>query len=634
MRAHDEFRRLVEELPVAVYTCDREGLITYFNQQAALLWGRSPALNDPADRFCGSFKIFSANGQPVRHAECWMALALERGREYVGKEILVERPDGTRLTALAHARPTYDEAGNIAGAINVVVDISDRKDSEEAQALLAAIVECSDDAIVSKSIDGRILSWNASAERLFGYTAAEAIGQRITLIVPPERYDEERAILALLRSGKRADHYDTVRVAKDGRRIETSLTVSPIFDGHGRVIAASSVARDITGRRQFEERLRQADRSKNEFLAMLAHELRNPLAPIRNVVEILRRHAAAAPELELSVEVIDRQVLQMTRLIDDLLDVARITANKLELRRQRIELGEVLRMAVETSRPLMEDQRQEFVLSLPAESIQLDGDLARLAQMTSNLLNNASRYTPAGGRVSLTVEREGSEAVITVRDNGIGISADALPHIFEMFTQAGEQSDQVQGGLGIGLTLVKRVVDLHDGRIDAHSDGAGKGSEFVIRLPALPAVPARPRAPEIPEPAIAATKSPLRVLVVDDNRDSAISLSMVMSLAGHEVQSAYDGLEAIETARTFRPEVILLDIGLPRMNGYDAARSIRQEPWGQGMVLIATTGWGQDADRQRSRDAGFDHHLIKPLDPAALLGLLASIKQVSAESIA
>jgi signal transduction histidine kinase len=367
-----------------------------------------------------------------------------------------------------------------------------------------------------------------------------------------------------------------------------------------------------------------ADRQKDEFLAMLAHELRNPLAPIRNAVHIAQLKNPLEPEVQWGLDVIEHQLQQMTRILDDLLDVSRATRNTLGLRKERLDLGEILQAALETSRPLIEAGGQDFVVTLPPEPIVLDADPIRLAQVISNLLNNAAKYTERGGHIWLTAERQRAEAVVTVRDTGIGISAEMLPRVFEMFTQGDKSQERSQGGLGIGLTLAKRIVELHGGTITAHSDGPGLGSTFIVRLPVTDErSPARPRASR--EPARTAPAASRRILVVEDERISAASLEILLGIKGHEIRSAYDGLEAVSAADEFRPDVVLLDIGLPKLNGYEVAQRIRRQPWGRGMVLIALTGWGQETDRHRSQAAGFDHHLVKPVDPADLVQLLASL---------
>ena len=374
----------------------------------------------------------------------------------------------------------------------------------------------------------------------------------------------------------------------------------------------------IENARLYEE-LRENDRRKDEFLATLAHELRNPLAPIRNSLQVMRLAGADRAAMDGSRAMIERQVQQMVRLVDDLLDISRISRGKMELRRQRVDLATVIAGAVETSRPLIERMGHTLSVTLPPEPVHLHGDLTRLAQVFLNLLNNAAKYSEPGGQITLAAETRGVEVIVSVRDTGIGIPADMLPRIFDIFTQVDRSLERSQGGLGIGLTLVKRLTEMHGGDIVALSDGPGRGSEFVVRLPILPesagqeAVPLATMSPALPG---------RRILVVDDNRDSADSLTLILGMLGNEVRTAYDGVEAVESAAAFRPELVFLDIGLPRLNGYDAARRIRQQPGGATMTLVALTGWGQEDDRRRSREAGFDHHLVKPVDPLELERLL------------
>ncbi len=371
-------------------------------------------------------------------------------------------------------------------------------------------------------------------------------------------------------------------------------------------------------------RLKEADRRKDEFLATLAHELRNPLAPVRNAVQVLRLKGSDQPDLRWSREVIERQVEHLTRLVDDLLDISRITRNKLELRKQRVELADVVNAAVEASRPLIERCGHELTVTLPPRPVHLEADLVRLSQVVLNLLNNAAKYSERGGRIWLTAGREGSDVVVSVKDTGVGIPAEKLPCLFEMFFQVERSLERAQGGLGIGLSLVRRLVELHGGRVEVRSEGAGKGSEFIVRLPALVESPPAPRPQEPGGTGEVPAAPPRRMLVVDDNRDAADSLAMLLRMTGHEVHVAYDGLAAVAACERLRPEVVLLDIGMPRLNGYDACRRIRAEGWGSGMVLIALTGWGQEEDRSRSAEAGFDGHLTKPVDLTALLQLLNS----------
>jgi signal transduction histidine kinase len=373
------------------------------------------------------------------------------------------------------------------------------------------------------------------------------------------------------------------------------------------------------------KQLRAEDRRKDEFLATLAHELRNPLAPIRNGLELIRLSGNNPETLDQARTMIERQVRQMVRLVDDLLDVSRISRNKLELRRECVDLAVIVRSAAETSRPLIEAAAHELHVSLPEEPVRLDADPVRLAQAFSNLLNNAAKYSEPGGHISLIAERREGEVVVRVKDTGIGIPAEKLAHIFDLFVQVDGSRDGPQGGLGIGLTLVRRLVEMHHGTVEAHSEGTGRGCEFVIRLPV--AIP--PESPQLPAPdgapGGAAAPVPRRVLVVDDNRDAADSLAEILELLGHEVATAYNGLRAVEEVQAFRPELVLLDLGMPGLDGYDAARQIRQLPECGDVMLVALTGWGQEEHRRRSREAGFNDHMVKPVDLAALERLLAGL---------
>lgn len=357
------------------------------------------------------------------------------------------------------------------------------RDRMPARALLAAIVESSDDAIISKTLEGIIVSWNGGAERLFGYSADEAVGQPITMLIPPDKLDDERIILERLRRGERIEHYETVRVTKGGQALDISLSISPIRDSTNRIVGASKVARDITQRRQVEQALRDADQRKDEFLATLAHELRNPLAPILNSLHVLRATGSADPAAMRVHSILERQVSHMVRLVDDLLEISRISRGTLGLRREHVALAAVISSAVETSKPLIDRARHELVLSIPGEELTLDADPVRLAQVFANLLNNAAKYSEPGGTIWLTAQREGAHVVVSVRDAGIGISAEMLPRVFEMFAQEASALARAQGGLGVGLTIVQRLVHLHGGSVTVRSAGLGTGSEFTVHLP-------------------------------------------------------------------------------------------------------------------------------------------------------
>jgi PAS domain S-box-containing protein len=496
-----------------------------------------------------------------------------------------------------------------------------------AQALLAAIVESSDDAIISKTLDGIITSWNRGAERLFGYTAAEAVGQSVLILIPEDRKDEEQMILSRLRRGERIEHYETVRVAKGGRALDISLTISPIRDEHGNLLGASKVARDITAQKRAQRELEQADARKNEFLALLAHELRNPLGPIRHAAKILGARAPSPDEVKWATSIIDRQTEHMTRLVEDLLDVSRITRGTIELRRERVDIAAILRSAVESSSALVEKSRHQLKVTPPAEPLYVEGDPTRLTQVVANLLDNAAKYTNPGGRLWLSAKREDELAVIRVKDSGIGISSDILPRIFDMFTQAGQPVERTQGGLGVGLSLVEKLVQLHGGSVSAYSAGVGAGSEFTIKLPAMPKGAKTVSTQQAPAAAQEPPRKLCRVLVVDDNEDSAESLGMLLRIMGHDVKTANDGEGAIVLAETFKPDVAILDIGLPKLNGYDLAKQIRAQHWARDVVLVALTGWGQEEHRRRSAESGFNHHLTKPVEFDVLQQILAAAER-------
>lgn len=499
------YRELVERLPAALYTCDSAGRVTMFNEAAAALWGRRPLIGQ--DRWCGSYRLYRPDGSELPLDECPMAVTLREGRAVVGEEIVIERPDGVRRAVLPHPEPIFSPSGEMAGAVNMLVDITDIKDSEDA--------------------------------------------------------------------------------------------------------------------------LRRADRRKDEFLATLAHELRNPLAPIRNALHLLRL-SANQPGDEGVHAMMSRQVDHLVRLVDDLMEVSRITRGKIDLRRERVDLTVILQVAVETSQPLLDAAHHHFVVSLPSESLTLDADAVRLVQVFANLLSNAAKYTPEGGHVWLTAFRQGSDAVISVKDTGIGISREMLPGVFDLFVQ-GEHGQRDRGGLGIGLTLVKRLVDMHGGSVEARSGGDGRGSEFRVSLPLAAAPTASSTPSHAPAERPVRSLADRRVLVVDDNRDGADSLGMMLQALGAETHVVYDGRSALAQIATIRPDIVLLDIGMPDMSGHDVAREIRRLPELGGVLLIALTGWGQDEDRRRSADAGIDYHLVKPLEFETLQTVLTSLEALRGE---
>jgi PAS domain S-box-containing protein len=538
-------------------------------------------------------------------------------------------------------RGTYDQLdafrfGVVGVAVSAMAEqlIRTRRRSERRRKFLKTTLACIGDAVITTDTEGRVTGMNGMAEALTGWTADEAAGRPLTtvfdIVNEHTRQPVDNPAVRALKDGVvvgLANH--TVLIARDKTERPIDDSAAPIRGDGGRLYGCVLVFRDITERHRMENELRQvaaalsaADRRKDEFLATLAHELRNPLAPIRTGLQVMRLAGADAGAIERARSMMGRQLEHLVRLIDDLMDVSRISRGKIELRRALVPLAEAVGTAVEASRPLIDDMGHELTVTVPGHPVVIDADPTRLAQVFANLLNNAAKYSERGGHIWLTAERQGSDVVVSVRDTGIGIAADKLAGIFDLFSQVDRSLERARGGLGIGLHLVKRLVELHGGGIEARSGGPGRGSEFVVRLPVVVEA-------SVPPPADggarAAPKSSLRVLVVDDNQDGADSLAMMLKLMGHDTRTAYDGKRGVELAGEYRPDVALFDIGLPKLNGYEACRLIRQQPWGRNSVLIAVKGWGADGDRQLSRDAGFDHHLVKPVDPNTLMQLMAEL---------
>lgn len=486
----------------------------------------------------------------------------------------------------------------------------------ETRTTLAAIVESSDDAIIGLDVQGRVNAWNPGAARMYGYTREEIVGQPIACLIPPQLHFEEQDIFEKVRAGYAVQHYETVRLHKDGTPIEVSLGVSPVRDAQGRVVGVSKVARDISERKRAERESAEAARRKDEFLAILAHELRNPLAPIRYALNIVRQSNASEEQRRRADEIVTRQVDQMARLLDDLLDVSRIARGQVTLRRKWVDLTSVVGCTIDAARPLLDAKAHRLSLDLPREAVRLNADPVRLTQILGNLLTNAAKYTDRCGDIHLSARRDGDELVLSVRDNGIGISPDMMPRMFTLFAQASPALQRSEGGLGVGLALVKEFVEMHGGKIDAYSEGPGKGAEFVVRLP----IGENPHDEGQQQAPPSATR-PLRVLVADDNVDIAETSATLLQLWGHDVRVAHGGREALEVAEAFRPQVALLDIGMPQVSGLEVARALRRHPWGARIRLVAVTGWGQEEDRRLALRSGFDDHVTKPVDPARLQSL-------------
>jgi PAS domain S-box-containing protein len=518
--------------------------------------------------------------------------------------------------------PVFDAGRKPDGWVTMISDVHERKRAEEAlraaQEQLQIVVDAIPATVMRCNREAVILWCNETYARWLALPREEVVGRSLGYLRGEQSMREVLPYIERVRRGEPVRYERIAEFRAFGRRW-VSATMTPVFDAAGEPNGWVTVSFDIHERKLMEEALRDADRKKDEFLATLAHELRNPLAPIRNAIAILRRKNVLDPELAWSREVIERQVEQMTRLIDDLLDIARIASGKLLVRRERVTLERTVDMALETSRPNITAAGHALSVVLPTERVVLDADPMRLAQVFSNLLNNAARYSEPRGAIRLSAGVEGGEVVVRVEDEGIGFPTEVASQIFEPFSQFTRSSERAHGGLGIGLTLVKGIVGLHGGSVEAHSAGPGKGSEFTVRLPVVSEAfidQGVPRGESVAKP-----PPGFRVLVADDNRDAADSLQRILSLYGYDVRVAYDGAEAIAVSESFTPRVAVLDIGMPGANGYQVARTLRARH-GEGIRLIALTGWGQEGDRRRAMEAGFDFHLTKPVDPGILNELL------------
>ncbi|MEO8223680.1 MAG: PAS domain-containing protein [Gammaproteobacteria bacterium] len=538
-----------------------------------------------------------------------------------GKPFTVEDEEGERMY-VTRGVPLRGEEGDIYAVLAISHEITARKRAERAVEAAARqlqlVTDVSPVLLAHCDEDVRYKFVNRAYAERFGLTPGQIIGRTLREVVG-------EAAFATLQP-----HVDTVLAGTPvqfeveipyGRGMGTQYiyaAYTPEFDAAGRVVGLVAGILNITDRRRAEQALRDADRRKDEFLATLAHELRNPLAPISNSIDILERASSDPLLVNTARGTLRRQVTHMVKLVDDLLDVARINRNKLELRREPVTLSSVLQHALETCRPLADAAQQRLTVSLPTNPVVIDGDPVRLSQVFSNLLTNASRYNHPGGTIDLSAVLDGAAVEVRVRDSGIGLPAEKLEEIFELFSQLQGGPARDSGGLGIGLSLVRRLVELHGGTVSANSEGPGRGSEFIVRLPVVPPGLRSDVQPEAATPATAG----LRLLVVDDNVDSAESLALLLELSGHAVRTAHNGPDALAAAATQRPHVVILDLGLPGMSGYEVCQALRREAWGSEMLVVALTGWGQASDRAKTTEAGFDTHLVKPVDPDALAAVI------------
>ncbi|HEY6863813.1 MAG TPA: PAS domain S-box protein [Burkholderiales bacterium] len=621
-RSEDRFRLLVESVrDYAIFMLDPEGRVATWNAGAQRIKGYA------AEEIIG--RHFSTFYPPDAIAAQWPQQELEMAKrdgrfEDEGWRL---RKDGSRFWANVVITALYDRSsGELRGFGKVTRDLSERRAHEErvraSEERFRMLVEgVKDYAIFMLDPQGRVVSWNAGAQRIKGYRPEEIIGQHFSVFYPPEALERgwpEYELTVARKEGRLED--EGWRVRRDKSLFWANVVITPLYGEDGVLRGYSKVTRDMTERKHVEA-LEEGRRQMSEFLAMLGHELRNPLAPIRNAVHVMSRKKLDPTASEWCRDVIDRQVSQLARLVDDLLDVTRITSGKIIVHKMPIDLNLAVERAIESSRPVLDARRHTLKVRLADEPVTVEGDMVRLSQAILNLLNNAAKYTPEGGVVSCAVRRDGANAVVSVRDNGVGIPRDLLPKIFELFVQGDRSLDRSEGGLGVGLTLVDRLVRLHGGTVHAESAGPGMGSEFVVRLPLAEQAAAGSgqdtrKAPE-------AAESARRVLVVEDNRDAADTLAAAVRSWGHVVQVAYDGTSALEAARDFRPDVALLDIGLPGLNGYQLADRLKSHFGEDELLLIAVSGYAQEEDLERSLNAGIARHFAKPVDLELLRELLA-----------
>jgi hypothetical protein len=623
-QSEELYRHLVASiLDSAIVLLDFSGNVTTWNEGAERIQGYSAA--EILGRNFSAFYTPEALERETPRFE--LSRARENGR-FAGEGWRV-RPDGPPYWAsiVITAIPVGD--GSPRGFIHITRDLTGQRtqlmalrESEERFRLLVEGVQ--EYAIFMLDPEGKVTSWNRGAEMIKGYAASEIIGSHFSRFYPQEAILQGKPAWEL----ETATRYGSVeeegwRVRKDGSRFWANVVITALRDKEGDLRGFAKVTRDMTERRRVEE-LEQADRQKDEFLALLAHELRNPLAPIRTALEVLRRRDVPAPALDQAGLLAERQLRNMARLLDDLLDISRIREGRIELRKQPLNVSTLLRAASDAARPLMDERRHDFVVDDPANDIWVEGDGVRLEQVLGNLLNNAAKYTEPGGEIRLSANSNDGNVLIRVQDTGIGIEPLMVSRVFDLFVQAERRTELSAGGVGVGLSLARKLVELHGGRVEAFSAGAGRGAEFIVRLPTTAPPPAAEE--KLVASAVAATAHGLRVLLVDDNVDSADGLGLLLELQGHEIRVAYDGPTALETARQFRPHVALLDIGMPSMDGYELGRRLHATPETKDVLLVAMTGWGQDEDHRKSREAGFAHHLVKPFEPAVLEKLLAGVK--------
>ena len=615
----ERFRLLVEGVTdYAIFLLDPDGIVSSWNAGAERIKGYL------GHEIIG--KHFSTFYPPEALERDWPAYELKKAVE-LGRfedEGWRLRKDGSRFWASVVITTIYGPDRAVQGFSKITRDLTERRKHEEELRLseerFRLLVEgVRDYAIFMLNPDGTVATWNAGAERIKGYQAHEIVGKHFSLFYPADALARNYPAYELevaARSGRFED--EGWRVRKDGSLFWANVIITAMRSPAGELVGFAKLTRDLTQRKRVEA-LEESHRQTNEFLAMLAHELRNPLAPINNAVSMMRMVDIADPEIRWSRDVIERQTSHMTRLVDDLLDVSRLTTGKIALRAHFLDVRDVVIQALEASRPAMQARRHELELAVDNDTLPVLGDHTRLVQVLTNLLNNAARYTPDQGRIRMAAAREGTDIVMRVRDNGVGIPRHLLPRVFDLFVQGQRTLDRPEGGLGIGLTMVRQLVQLHGGTVEARSEGSGKGSEFIVRIPAASS-PARSTV-TVEEPVRGRAHEDHRVLVVDDNRDSADTMARILEHWGYPTRCAYEGYSACLLGREWRPKTVLLDLGLPGMSGYEVLGCLRTEAQLTSATIVAMTGYGRES-RVTTESAGFAEHFVKPVDLGKLKQLL------------
>jgi PAS domain S-box-containing protein len=615
-----KFRALIEGVrDYAIFMLDPEGRVTTWNAGAQQILGY--AGRDVMGQHLSAFYPPDSARHELAERELKTA-AIEGRYEDEGWRV---RKDGTRFWANAVLTAIRDNTGKLIGYSKITRDLTERREyeshlrqsEERFRLLVESVVEY---AIVTIDAEGFINSWNHGAQRITGFSATEIVGRHFSRLYLPEDVADNkpwRQVIAARTQGRTSE--EGWRLRKDGTQFWANSVIGRLPGVEGGTEAFYVVTQDLTQRRHAES-LADTAQKMHEFIAMLAHELRNPLAPIRNAVALMERRNIQDPIVESMRQTIERQSSQLVRIIDELLDVNRVARGQFAVEKATIDLRDVIHRAVETSRPLIDARHHHFTLTLDEAEIPIDADMLRMTQVVVNLLNNAAKYTPAGGSIQLEAWATADNAELRVRDNGKGIDRDALDRIFDLFIQLEPNAGGVLGGLGVGLALVRRIVELHGGHVQARSEGAGKGSEFVVRLPL-----SRARVNSAPAAERPRAVAPLRVVVVDDNVDAADSLSLLLQQSGHQVRTAYDGPAALREVESIQPHLVLLDIGMPHMSGYDVARAISGMGLTRRPMVVAVSGWGQPADKERALEAGFDRHYSKPVGEADIQELLAEV---------